>query len=199
MCFFVFGRKRVLKNLTWRLPWLSVRSAIPFSFSIFLVKTLAYLSHLCVSLNLLLSLIRGPFVSLNLLLSLIRGPFLSCSAGQLHNKLRIEAKERGEEYKVTKLRRNIEMDEYDLIHWRRSFEEREALLRDISWYSHRHYISILNIRYLTIIDLCAIGFSPSCYGVYKFSIQFQYDHLELKDFQSYTYWVLGNLVCKLIH
>ncbi|XP_059441689.1 protein PLASTID TRANSCRIPTIONALLY ACTIVE 10 [Corylus avellana] len=51
---------------------------------------------------------------------------------ELHNKLRIEAKERGEEYKVTKLRRNIEMDEYDLIHWRRSFEEREALLRDIS-------------------------------------------------------------------
>lgn len=42
------------------------------------------------------------------------------------------------------------MDEYDLIHWRRSFEEREALLRDISWYSHRHYMSILNIRYLTI-------------------------------------------------
>ncbi|XP_062168854.1 protein PLASTID TRANSCRIPTIONALLY ACTIVE 10 [Alnus glutinosa] len=51
---------------------------------------------------------------------------------ELHNKLRMEAKERGEEYKVTKLRRNIEMDEYDLVHWRRSFEEREALLRDIS-------------------------------------------------------------------
>ncbi|CAK9172559.1 unnamed protein product [Ilex paraguariensis] len=51
---------------------------------------------------------------------------------QLHNKLRQEAKERGERYKVTKLRRNIEMDEYDLIHWRRSFEEREALIRDIS-------------------------------------------------------------------
>jgi hypothetical protein len=83
-----------------------------------------------------------------LLLSHIRGPFFSCSAGQLHNKLRMEAKERGEEYKVTKLRRNIEMDEYDLVHWRRSFEEREALLRDISWYSH--YISILNIRYLTV-------------------------------------------------
>ncbi|GAV68251.1 hypothetical protein CFOL_v3_11754 [Cephalotus follicularis] len=49
-----------------------------------------------------------------------------------HNKLRREAKERGEEYKIFKLRRNIEMDEYDLIHWRRSFEEREALLRDIS-------------------------------------------------------------------
>lgn len=26
------------------------------------------------------------------------------------------------------------MDEYDLMHWRRSFEEREALIRDISWY-----------------------------------------------------------------
>ncbi|KAL7191749.1 hypothetical protein ACSBR2_023766 [Camellia fascicularis] len=51
---------------------------------------------------------------------------------QLHNKLRKEAKERGEEYKVTKMRRNIEMDEYDFIHWRRSFEEREALIRDIS-------------------------------------------------------------------
>ncbi|XP_052176550.1 protein PLASTID TRANSCRIPTIONALLY ACTIVE 10 [Diospyros lotus] len=49
-----------------------------------------------------------------------------------HNKLRKEAKERGEKYKVTKLRRNIEMDEYDFIHWHRSFEEREALLRDIS-------------------------------------------------------------------
>ncbi|XP_059641125.1 protein PLASTID TRANSCRIPTIONALLY ACTIVE 10 [Cornus florida] len=51
---------------------------------------------------------------------------------QLHNKLRKEAKERGEEYKDTKMRRNIEMDEYDLIHWRRSLEEREALIRDIS-------------------------------------------------------------------
>lgn len=53
---------------------------------------------------------------------------------QLHNKLRKEAEERGETYKITKLRRNEEMDEYDLIHWRRSFEEREAVLRDISWY-----------------------------------------------------------------
>ncbi|XP_058093853.1 protein PLASTID TRANSCRIPTIONALLY ACTIVE 10 isoform X2 [Magnolia sinica] len=51
---------------------------------------------------------------------------------QLNNKLKKEAQDRGEEYKVTKLRRNIEMDEYDLIHWRRSFEEREALIRDIS-------------------------------------------------------------------
>ncbi|TXG51316.1 hypothetical protein EZV62_023840 [Acer yangbiense] len=49
-----------------------------------------------------------------------------------HNKLSREAKERGEEYKISKLRRNIEMDDYDFIHWRRSFEEREALLRDIS-------------------------------------------------------------------
>lgn len=51
---------------------------------------------------------------------------------QHHNKLRREADERGEKFKVTKLRRNNEMDEYDLIHWRRSFEEREALIRDIS-------------------------------------------------------------------
>ncbi|KAL5543960.1 hypothetical protein UlMin_007744 [Ulmus minor] len=51
---------------------------------------------------------------------------------QLLNKKTMEAKERGEEYKVTKMRRNIEMDEYDLLHWHRSFEEREALLRDIS-------------------------------------------------------------------
>ncbi|KAJ4972527.1 hypothetical protein NE237_005701 [Protea cynaroides] len=51
---------------------------------------------------------------------------------ELNNKLKREAKERGEEFKETKLRRNIEMDEYDLIHWRRSFEEREALIRDIS-------------------------------------------------------------------
>lgn len=51
------------------------------------------------------------------------------------NRLKKEARERGEEYKVTKLRRNLEMDEYDFIHWRRSLEEREALLRDISWYS----------------------------------------------------------------
>ncbi|GLT29890.1 hypothetical protein SLA2020_047250 [Shorea laevis] len=51
---------------------------------------------------------------------------------ELHNKLSREAKERGEEYKITKLRRNIEMDEYDFMHWRRSFEEREALIRDIS-------------------------------------------------------------------
>ncbi|KAL0355142.1 UNVERIFIED_CONTAM: protein PLASTID TRANSCRIPTIONALLY ACTIVE 10 [Sesamum radiatum] len=51
---------------------------------------------------------------------------------QLHSKLRKEAEGRGEAYKISKLRRNEEMDEYDLIHWRRSFEEREALLRDIS-------------------------------------------------------------------
>ncbi|XP_028788155.1 protein PLASTID TRANSCRIPTIONALLY ACTIVE 10 [Neltuma alba] len=51
---------------------------------------------------------------------------------EYHNKLRKEAMERGEKYKVAKLRRNIEMDEYDLMHWRRSLEEREALLRDIS-------------------------------------------------------------------
>lgn len=51
---------------------------------------------------------------------------------ELNNRLRKEAEERGEKYKIDKLRRNTEMDEYDLIHWRRSFEEREALLRDIS-------------------------------------------------------------------
>ncbi|KAG9446638.1 hypothetical protein H6P81_012766 [Aristolochia fimbriata] len=51
---------------------------------------------------------------------------------QHNNKLKKEAQERGEVFKVTKLRRNIEMDEYDLMHWRRSLEEREALLRDIS-------------------------------------------------------------------
>jgi hypothetical protein len=44
----------------------------------------------------------------------------------------MEAKARGEGYKIDKLRRNIEMDEYDFLHWRRSLEEREALLRDIS-------------------------------------------------------------------
>ncbi|XP_078433646.1 nucleic acid-binding, OB-fold-like protein [Wolffia australiana] len=51
---------------------------------------------------------------------------------QLNNKLKKEAKERGEEYEVGKLRRMVEMDEYDLLHWRRSLEEREALIRDIS-------------------------------------------------------------------
>lgn len=51
---------------------------------------------------------------------------------QLNNQLMREAKERGEEFKVSKLRRNNEMDDYDFIHWRRSYEEREALLRDIS-------------------------------------------------------------------
>nr|GMC69945.1 protein PLASTID TRANSCRIPTIONALLY ACTIVE 10 [Ipomoea batatas] len=51
---------------------------------------------------------------------------------QHHIKMSKEAKERGERYQITKLRRNVEMDEYDFIHWRRSLEEREALLRDIS-------------------------------------------------------------------
>ncbi|GAA0164596.1 hypothetical protein LIER_20190 [Lithospermum erythrorhizon] len=51
---------------------------------------------------------------------------------QHHNRLRDEALKRGEKYKITQLRRNMEMDEYDLLHWRRSLEEREALLRDIS-------------------------------------------------------------------
>jgi len=55
---------------------------------------------------------------------------------QLNNKLKKEAEARGDEFKVEKLRRNIEMDEYDLMHWRRSLEEKEALIRDISWYHH---------------------------------------------------------------
>ncbi|KAG2602666.1 hypothetical protein PVAP13_5KG701800 [Panicum virgatum] len=50
---------------------------------------------------------------------------------QLIKKLKKEAEERGEQYKVGKLRRNREMDEYDLMQWLRSFEEREALIRDI--------------------------------------------------------------------
>ncbi|KHF98739.1 tex [Gossypium arboreum] len=41
-----------------------------------------------------------------------------------HNKLRREAKERGEKYKISQFRRNTEMDEYDYLHWRRS---RQAL------------------------------------------------------------------------
>lgn len=57
---------------------------------------------------------------------------LSYCLVQYHNKLMMEAKARGEGYKIDKLRRNIEMDEYDALHWRRSLEEREALLRDIS-------------------------------------------------------------------
>ncbi|KAK9108415.1 hypothetical protein Syun_024426 [Stephania yunnanensis] len=51
---------------------------------------------------------------------------------ELNRRLEREAKERGEFYKVAKLRRNLEMDEYDFIHWQRSVEEREALIRDIS-------------------------------------------------------------------
>ncbi|XP_047309617.1 protein PLASTID TRANSCRIPTIONALLY ACTIVE 10 [Impatiens glandulifera] len=51
---------------------------------------------------------------------------------QVHNKLRKEAEARGEKYKVTSMNRCNEMDEYDLLHWHRSLEEREALLRDIS-------------------------------------------------------------------
>jgi hypothetical protein len=58
---------------------------------------------------------------------------------QLIKKLKKEAEERGEEYKVEKLRRNKEMDEYDLMQWRRSFEEREALIRDICWYIYYLY------------------------------------------------------------
>lgn len=35
---------------------------------------------------------------------------------------------------MPKMKRMIEMDEYDFLHWRRSLEEREALIRDISVY-----------------------------------------------------------------
>jgi hypothetical protein len=52
---------------------------------------------------------------------------------QLIKKLKEEAEEKGQKYKVGKLRRNKEMDEYDLMQWRRSYEEREALIRDICW------------------------------------------------------------------
>ncbi|XP_076887971.1 protein PLASTID TRANSCRIPTIONALLY ACTIVE 10-like [Bidens hawaiensis] len=52
---------------------------------------------------------------------------------QYHNALKKQAMEQGAtSYRIEKLRRNHEMDEYDLVHWRRSVEEREALLRDIS-------------------------------------------------------------------
>ncbi|KAJ0723469.1 putative S1 domain, nucleic acid-binding protein [Helianthus annuus] len=52
---------------------------------------------------------------------------------QHHNALKAQAMEQGAtSYRIDKLRRNHEMDEYDLVHWRRSVEEREALLRDIS-------------------------------------------------------------------
>ncbi|XP_078181676.1 nucleic acid-binding, OB-fold-like protein isoform X2 [Carex rostrata] len=51
---------------------------------------------------------------------------------QRNNRLQKEAEQRGEEFKISKLWRNLQMDEYDLLHWKRSLEEREALLRDIS-------------------------------------------------------------------
>ncbi|KAJ4757998.1 hypothetical protein LUZ62_068373 [Rhynchospora pubera] len=51
---------------------------------------------------------------------------------QRNNRLKKEAEQRGEKFRVSKLRRNLEMDEYDLLHWQRSLEEREALIRDIS-------------------------------------------------------------------
>jgi hypothetical protein len=50
------------------------------------------------------------------------------------NRLKKLAEREGKKFEVPKLRRNLEMDEYDLLHWRRSLEEREALIRDISWY-----------------------------------------------------------------
>lgn len=75
---------------------------------------------------------------------------------QHHNKLRSEAEARGEKYKIDKLRRNIEMDEYDLIHWRRSFEEREALLRDISWYSHQCFFSPFANPFILLWISCSV-------------------------------------------
>lgn len=51
------------------------------------------------------------------------------------NRIKKLAEQRGKKFEVPKLRRNMQMDEYDLLHWRRSLEEREALIRDISWYS----------------------------------------------------------------
>jgi hypothetical protein len=77
----------------------------------------------------------------------------------------MEAKERGEKYKITKLRRNIEMDEYDLLHWRRSFEEREALIRDISWYlicfTLSLSLSLLEIFYHIIFNISMLARAPS--------------------------------------
>lgn len=85
-----------------------------------------------------------------ILLDTVLFPHVFCL--QFHNKLRNEAKERGEKYKITQLRRNIEMDEYDLLHWRRSFEEREALIRDISWYTLWFYFCVLFSWQIFCID-----------------------------------------------
>lgn len=52
---------------------------------------------------------------------------------QMFNRLKKEAEVRGENVTM-KLRRHLEMDNYDRLHWQRSLEEREALIRDISWY-----------------------------------------------------------------
>ncbi|KAJ3678133.1 hypothetical protein LUZ60_001936 [Juncus effusus] len=51
---------------------------------------------------------------------------------QRNKRLEKEAEERGEKFKILNMRRNKEMDEYDYLHWKRSKEEREALIRDIS-------------------------------------------------------------------
>lgn len=80
---------------------------------------------------------------------------------QLHNRLKKEAKERGEEYKIPKLRRNIEMDEYDLMHWRRSLEEREALIRDISWYSFNFLLAMHSGSFLTRVHSYLKTVSPA--------------------------------------
>lgn len=64
-------------------------------------------------------------------------------------------------YKIDKLRRNHEMDEYDLVHWRRSVEEREALLRDISWYSFKTSHKIVFILKVVQIQ----KFNGLCYNL----------------------------------
>ena len=70
----------------------------------------------------------------------VKRRFMLICCLQLNNKLKKEAEHREEEYKIPMLRRNVEMDEYDLMHWQRSLEEREALIRDISWYTFNTFI-----------------------------------------------------------
>lgn len=42
------------------------------------------------------------------------------------------------------------MDEYDFLHWRRSLEEREALIRDISWYCKKFYMFLMLCNFIYI-------------------------------------------------
>ena len=71
---------------------------------------------------------------------------------QLNNKLKKEAEAREKEFKVENLRRSIEMDEYDPMHWRRSLEEKRSFnqryqLVFIVFHSEHslHYLTSLNI------------------------------------------------------